>query len=120
MPLYLSSIVRTELTSLCEESHKEEKAYIMGIVHSHEDESKLAFLKNSVIYATSKFPIMHLICSLFVPYFLLGIIAVPREIENIAYANFLGKNKAHYGKCGSGVYKERRFFTLHPPFSHLP
>ena len=33
-------------------------AYIMGIVHSHKDESKLAFLKN-VIYATSKFPIIH-------------------------------------------------------------
>ena len=43
MPLYLSSIVRTELTSLWEESHKEGKAYIMGIVHSHEDERKLAF-----------------------------------------------------------------------------
>ena len=116
MPPYLSSIVRTELTSLWEESHKEEKAYIMGIVHSHEDESKLAFFLN-VIYATSKFPIMHLICPLFVPYFL---IAVPREIENIAYAIFWGENKAHNGKCGSGVYKERGCFTLHPPFSHLP
>ena len=115
MPLYLSSIVRAELTSLWEESQKEEKAYIMGIVHSHEDESKLAFFLN-VIYATSKFPIMHRICPLSVSYFLLGIIAVPREIENIAYAKFLGENKAHYGKCGSGVYKERRFFTLHPPF----
>ena len=41
--LYLSSIVRTELTSLWEESHKEGKAYIMGIEHSHEDESKPAF-----------------------------------------------------------------------------
>ena len=44
--LYLSSIVRTELTSLWEETHKEGKAYIMGIVHSHKDESKLQlFLK---------------------------------------------------------------------------
>ena len=45
MPIYLSSIVKTELTSVWEETQKEEKAYIMGIVHSHEDESKLAFLK---------------------------------------------------------------------------
>ena len=58
MPLYLRSIVRTGLTSLWEETHKEGMAYIMGIVHSHKDESKLAFLKN-VIYATSKFPIIH-------------------------------------------------------------
>ena len=43
--LYLSSIVRTELTSLWEESHKEGKEYIMGIEHSHEDESKAAFFK---------------------------------------------------------------------------
>ena len=50
---------------------------------------------------------MHLICPLLVPYFLLGILAVPREIGNIAYAKFLGGNKAHYGKCGSGVFKER-------------
>ena len=46
MPLYLSSIVRTELTSLWDETHEEGIAYIMRIVHSHEDESKLAFLKN--------------------------------------------------------------------------
>ena len=45
VPLYLNSIVRTELTSLWEEPHKEGKAYIIGIVHSHEDESKRAFLK---------------------------------------------------------------------------
>ena len=45
MALYLSGIVRTESTSLWEETHKEGMACIMGIVHSHEDESKLAFLK---------------------------------------------------------------------------
>ena len=37
MPFYLSNIVRTELTSLWDETHKEGIAYIMGIVHSHED-----------------------------------------------------------------------------------
>ena len=37
--------------------------------------------------------------------FLLGINAVPREIENNAYANFLGANKVHYGKCARGVSK---------------
>ena len=35
--------------------------------------------------------------------FLLGITAVPKEIENNAYAKFWGANKVHYGKCGSGV-----------------
>ena len=35
--------------------------------------------------------------------FLLGITAVPREIENNAYTKFWGTNKVHYGKCGSGV-----------------
>ena len=35
--------------------------------------------------------------------FLLGITAVPREIENYAYAKFWGANKVHYGRCASGV-----------------
>ena len=35
--------------------------------------------------------------------FLLGITAVPREIENNPYAKFWVANKVHYGKCGSGV-----------------
>ena len=39
--------------------------------------------------------------------FLLGITAVPREIENNAYAEFGagggGANKVHYGKFGNGV-----------------
>ena len=35
--------------------------------------------------------------------FLLGITAVPREIDNNAYAKFWRANKVHYGKCGSGV-----------------
>ena len=28
--------------------------------------------------------------------------AVPREIENNAYAKFGGPNKVHYGRCASG------------------
>ena len=40
--------------------------------------------------------------------FLLGITAVPREIENNAYAKFWGANKVHYGRCASGVYEVRR------------
>ena len=44
-------------------------------------------------------PILHNLCFSF----LVGITAVPREIENHAYAKFRGANKVHYGKCGSGV-----------------
>ena len=98
----------------------------MGIVHNHEDESKLAFLKKNVLYATSKFPIMHFICPEKILHnlcfsFLLGITAVPREIENSAYAKFLRANKVHFGKCGSFSFlspkssvrhlNSRNFFT---------
>ena len=96
MPLYLSSIVRAELTSLWEESHNEGKAYIMEIMHSHEDESKLAFKKKCNIrpfqishnspYLPGKN--LHNLCFSFV----LGITAVPRETENNAYAKFWGAN----------------------------
>ena len=48
-------------------------------------------------YATSTFPIMHLICPQILHNlcfsFLLGITAVPREIENNAYAKFGGGGK---------------------------
>ena len=51
-------------------------------------------------YATSTFPIMHLICPQILHNlcfsFLLGITAVPREIENNAYAKFWGANKVPY------------------------
>ena len=36
--------------------------------------------------------------------FLLDITAVPREIENNAYAKFWAANKVHYGRCASAVY----------------
>ena len=92
MPLYLSSIVRTELTSFWEESHKEGKVYIMGIVHSREDEGKLAFLKKCntrhfhVSHNRPYLPpkILHNLCFSF----LLGITAFSRKIENSAYAKF--------------------------------
>ena len=35
--------------------------------------------------------------------FLLGITAVPREIENNTYVKFWGANMVHYGKCKSDV-----------------
>ena len=35
--------------------------------------------------------------------FLLGITAVPREIENNAYAKFWRADKVHYGRCARGV-----------------
>ena len=48
-------------------------------------------------YLLSK--ILHNLCFSF----LLGITAVPIEIENNAYAKFGGVNEVHYGKCRSGV-----------------
>ena len=64
----------------------------MGIVHSHEDEGKLAFLKkcntrhfhisHNGPYLPPK--ILHNLCFSF----LLGITAFSRETENSAYAKF--------------------------------
>ena len=84
----------------------------MGIVHSYEDESKLAFLKKcntrhfQISYNSRYLPekILHNLCFSF----LLVITAVPREIENSAHAKFGGGgggggNRGHYGKCGSDV-----------------
>ena len=94
MPPYLSSILRTELNCLWEETHKKGMAYIMEIVHSHEDESKVAFLKKcnlrhfQISYNSPylcpppptppKKEILHNLCVSFV----LGTTAVPRETEN--------------------------------------
>ena len=67
-----------------------------------------------VVYATSTFPIKHLICppppqkkKLRNPFFFsfpLGITFVPRAIKNKVYAKCLGDNKVHCGKGGSGVF----------------
>ena len=77
-------------------------------------------------YATSPFPIMHLVCSSHTPppppppphkrnlcfSFLLGIKAVPREIEISAYPNLWRANEVHYGECGSGVYSKLSHYNL--------
>ena len=42
-------------------------------------------------------------CITFVFSFLLGITAIPREIENNAYAKFWGASKVHMGRCASGI-----------------
>ena len=64
-------------------------------------------------YATSTFPIIHLICPPKILHklcfsFLLGITAVPREIENNAYAKFWGANNVRYGKCGNSVIPTKK------------
>ena len=46
--------------------------------------------------------ILHYLCFSF----LLGITAVPREIENNAYAKFCGANKVQYGSSASSVVNE--------------
>ena len=65
------------------------------------------------LYVTCTSPIMHLICPPPPPTpilhnlcfsFSLGITAVPREIENNAYAKFGGVNKVHYGWSVSKVF----------------
>ena len=55
--------------------------------------------------------ILHNLCFLF----LFCIIAIPREIENNAYAKFCGEeggggwaNEMHYGKCGSGSVEDEK------------
>ena len=67
---------------------------------------------------------MHLICPpkfciIFVFHFSLGITAVPREIENNAYAKFWGAKKVHYGKCGSGVYGNSFYRLKHNFVNYL-
>ena len=62
---------------------------------------------------------MHLICpspqishNFFFSFLLGQITAVPREIENSAYAKFGGSNKVHHGKCGSGVWQISHFDVI--------
>ena len=66
------------------------------------------------VYATSTFPIMHLICP---PKFCITFIfhfswvsqPSQEKLKTMLTQNFFwgggGANKVHYGKCGSGVYK---------------
>ena len=48
--------------------------------------------------------ILHNLCCSF----LLGITAIPREIENNAYAKFGGANKVRSGRCASGEYTDEK------------
>ena len=61
------------------------------------------------LFATCTPPIMHLklppkILHNLCFSFLLGITAVPREIDNHSDAKFWGTNKMHYGKCIMGIH----------------
>ena len=63
------------------------------------------------LYATFTSPIMHLICYPLPQIlhnlcfsFLLGITAVPREIENNSYAKFWEATTVHHGRCARGVW----------------
>ena len=81
------------------------------IADAAEKYAKVSFIGCQSLYAPSTFPIMPLTCPPPPPQilhnlcfsFLLGITAVPREIENNALQNFGGVNKLHYGKSGSGI-----------------
>ena len=67
--------------------------------------SHLLFFKKRHLHISHNAPyaplkILHSLCFSF----LLGITAVPREIENNAYAKVWGTNKVHFqGRCASGV-----------------
>ena len=74
-------------------------------------------------YATSTFPIMHFICLLPSPppknmfhnlcfSFLLGITAVPREIENNAYAKFEEQMRCIMGNVEVAYCNFSRLFIL--------
>ena len=60
------------------------------------------YISHSAAYLSPQ--ILHSLCFSF----LLGITAVLRKIENNAYAKLLGANKVHYGRCVSGVLRERK------------
>ena len=70
-------------------------------LQSSQENLKTIFIRHLHIshnahYLTPK--ISHSLCFSF----LLDITAVPREIENNAYARFWGANKVYYGGCASG------------------
>ena len=123
MHIYLSSVVRTELASLWKETHKKGMAYIMGILHSHEDESKLAFLKKcnlrhfQISHNSPYLPrkqISHNLCFSFVS----GITGVPRETEKSAYAKFGGQIRCIMGNVGV-AYSTKRDFSLYIRHLHI-
>ena len=68
--------------------------------------SPLAHLQKSSLFDHPPPQMLHNLCFSF----LVGITAVPREIENNPYAKFYGVNKVHFGRCASG---EILFLTVH-------
>ena len=73
------------------------------------DDERQGSLKQGLarLYATSTFPIMHLICppkfGITLVFHFSWVLQLSQEIENSAYARVWGAKKVHYGKCGSGV-----------------
>ena len=79
-------------------------SYLSAIRHFH--------ISHSAPYLTPKF--LHNLCFLF----LLGITAIPREIENHTYVKFWGANMVHYGKCKSDeltIFIETTMHLVPPP-----
>ena len=123
MPLYLSSIVRTELTSLWEEFHKEGMAYIMGIVHSHKDERKLAFwkkcnLRHFHISHNSPYSPRKKICITLV--FLLGWVLQPSQekLKTALMQNFGGQIRCIMGNV-EVAYSTKRDFLVYIRHLHI-
>ena len=69
----------------------------------HAQSQTIRHLHTTIMYLIYPPPptpqILHNLCFSF----LLGITAVPREIENNAYAKFWEGNTVHYGRCASGA-----------------
>jgi len=63
--------------------------------------SPLAHLPQCTLFAPK---ILHNVCFSL----LLGITAIPREIENSAYAKCWGANKVHYGRYAIGEFREHK------------
>ena len=70
----------------------------MGIRHSHIPHNA-PYLRPNILY-NFRFS------------FLLGITAVPREIENNTYSKSWWANRVHYGKSGSGVCADTEKSTI--------
>ena len=89
----------------------------MGIVHSHEDEGKLAFLKKCNTRHNGPYllpEILHNLCFSF----LLGITAFSREIENSAYAKFWEQIRYIMGIV-EVAYSRKRDFLLFIRHLHI-
>ena len=78
---------------------------VMGHVQMADEQEKSRF----VLFATSTFPIIHLICP---PKFCISTVFnfswngcnTQEKRKTKVMQNVFGANRVHYGKCGSGVY----------------